>query len=621
MKIEKVSINNFRSIGPSGVEFYPMEGLNVLVGENNAGKSTIVTAITLAFHAIYGDIHINPRDYHKLGSSAIKVSISIRLSESEEEELCEAIMGINDTMRDKLGEQYDRIKQDLFNFLFLRLEIGFIAIQRPNDVSEVSKVLKCGNILYLRGAHVRSVNNFSSGVVLNISDALMDYSKSDAATLADFILDRLQGDDNLILDMRSDIERVIANIMQRNLKNLSEVRVRPVGGMADVLESPDGRETADVLQKLKNSDIPDEVKRWHDIVKTFNKVFPSINIDSVRIGAVAAIRIIQDSLRVPDDLIAMGTIEVIIMLTNIIRPGEHIVTIEEPELHLHPHAQRIIARLIVKYTKQNQIFILTHSDHMVDPRYMPITSYVLVRNVHGETKITQIPNVWFNRRECAKLAVEMQFHGGKEVFFSRHIVLVEGPFEIGMIHGFSQKMGMEFDTKGISVVCVGGKNNFSILIKLCNALGMQYTVVCDNDAVQHVSHKMKIDGKVIPTSSVFSQLFELGILSGSDIIILEELAPKIIIKKIKGKKGPTQCYPDSFIGQLREMAYRYKFVVLPNTSEGVLKNEGCSKLLKDAEFEYGRSKSLQGLYVGINIKSGKIPNTFQEIIKDIYNNV
>lgn len=47
MKLQRVSIKNFKSIPPTGVEIAFRNGLLVLVGKNNAGKSNIIEATSV----------------------------------------------------------------------------------------------------------------------------------------------------------------------------------------------------------------------------------------------------------------------------------------------------------------------------------------------------------------------------------------------------------------------------------------------------------------------------------------------------------------------------------------------------------------------------------------------
>ena len=49
MKLDRITIKNFKSISPNGIEIGFKSGLVVLVGKNNAGKSNILEAAGLLF--------------------------------------------------------------------------------------------------------------------------------------------------------------------------------------------------------------------------------------------------------------------------------------------------------------------------------------------------------------------------------------------------------------------------------------------------------------------------------------------------------------------------------------------------------------------------------------------
>ncbi|MGA7743874.1 MAG: AAA family ATPase [Polyangia bacterium] len=49
MHLAKLSIANFRCFGPSGTCFEFRPGMNVIIGENNVGKTALVDALRILF--------------------------------------------------------------------------------------------------------------------------------------------------------------------------------------------------------------------------------------------------------------------------------------------------------------------------------------------------------------------------------------------------------------------------------------------------------------------------------------------------------------------------------------------------------------------------------------------
>lgn len=86
MHIRKITIKNYRQIGAEPLEVNLKSGLNVVVGENNIGKTTLVEAIALALsYGSFerGSVHLQPSDFH---DQAECVVIQIEFSDLSHEQ-------------------------------------------------------------------------------------------------------------------------------------------------------------------------------------------------------------------------------------------------------------------------------------------------------------------------------------------------------------------------------------------------------------------------------------------------------------------------------------------------------------------------------------------------------
>nr|WP_220131925.1 AAA family ATPase [Pseudomonas sp. B11D7D] len=75
MKISKVTINNFRSIGVAHFDF---DDFNIFVGQNNAGKTNFFEAIEWFFNGTPKSISI--KDLHPKGDTTKTISVKIEFS-------------------------------------------------------------------------------------------------------------------------------------------------------------------------------------------------------------------------------------------------------------------------------------------------------------------------------------------------------------------------------------------------------------------------------------------------------------------------------------------------------------------------------------------------------------
>jgi putative ATP-dependent endonuclease of OLD family len=178
--------------------------------------------------------------------------------------------------------------------------------------------------------------------------------------------------------------------------------------------------------------------------------------------------------------------------------GDAVLGIEEPELYLHPHAQRSLMRQFEQMAVEgNQIFISSHSGHFLDVSRSD--RIVLVEQCEDDEEeiCTQVRTASANqlvaKRQALHPARQMSVTSMQEfirnirtaemteAFFGRVVVIVEGASEREAIPIYARSLGLDFDEHGISIVAAGGKTAIDTLAQLYQAHEIRTYVVFDND--------------------------------------------------------------------------------------------------------------------------------------------
>ncbi len=181
--------------------------------------------------------------------------------------------------------------------------------------------------------------------------------------------------------------------------------------------------------------------------------------------------------------------------------GGAVLGIEEPELFLHPHAQRsLMGQFEGLVAEGNQLFVSSHSGTFLDIT-RPERIVVVECCPDDEDEIcTQVRTT-----TAAKLLTERQrLHPGKsmtetsmraflrnvrtgemaEPYFARLVIVAEGPSEREALPLLCAKLGLLFDEEGVSIIAAGGKTVIDTLVQVYQAHKIPTYVIFDNDAGQ-----------------------------------------------------------------------------------------------------------------------------------------
>lgn len=165
-----------------------------------------------------------------------------------------------------------------------------------------------------------------------------------------------------------------------------------------------------------------------------------------------------------------------------------IFAIEEPELFLHPHAQRRLATALkeIAGTPEHQVLICTHSPHFIDLNFPKRIAIVSKRDCQAGSTVRQSKEELFtgddahDRKQRFQIAAWVNPDRG-ELFFAKKVVLVEGDTEAGVLPFLADRLGC-IDSE-ISVINCGSKYNLPLYITLLKAFQIPYLVIHDEDPV------------------------------------------------------------------------------------------------------------------------------------------
>lgn len=494
MKLSSIEIHNFRSVIDASIEAHDYM---LLVGANNAGKSTILNAL----RAFYDDAKWSADDFPKAGTADKESWVQLKFQLDADEwanladEYKEGVADQSLTVRRYFKSEKGHVQKDQSNIY------GFVKGQLGTDLFYGAKnvgTAKVGQVLYVPALSTPAEQTKMSGPspLRNMLNFLLKkvVSKSDAFKEITAAFEKLnieaRGDDGFLSEISKPLNAAISSWGITFDLNVNAVE-------------------ADVISKsLVSFDFADSSLGGIGFgLESYGHGFQrSVIYELIRLAPTFKDQKKADKKE--------------------FNPSFNLILFEEPEAFLHPSQQESMAYHLRRLGAEEgqQVIITTHSPTFAGKAAEQIGQLVRVQRANGATQTFQPKGVKIkeifdqggellaaleafvadtsvpeDRKKNAKKMItnppqgdiatqEEQFRfqlwldgERSSLFFADKVLLVEGATERGLFNYLLANDWHDLSAQRICLVDVLGKYNFHRYMGLLEAYGIPHGVMLDDD--------------------------------------------------------------------------------------------------------------------------------------------
>jgi putative ATP-dependent endonuclease of OLD family len=517
MYISNIQICNFRNFKKSEIEFN--DGINVIIGHNNAGKTNLIKALSLIIDT-RNSKRLEVDDFHKnltlteLKEKPPKISISIIFKKGKVQEPDDLVTISN--WLTKLDCSYEAILTYEF-FLpekkhgdYLK-EMTLLSDDDPKAIDKAWKALK-HNFIRFYIYKIWGGNPINQTIADNESLQKFDFQFLNA--IRDVERDMLTGRNTLlreVFDFFMDYEIKIDSTKTTDQKH-KEIKDRETlfSNKADIViqELIDRIDAGkkEILSYAKNTGA------------SFNKASPNFEGSATENEMYSVLKMIvqyETGIKIPATHNGLGYNNLIFMSLLLAKMQVNAdvdyldanakvfttLAIEEPEAHLHPAMQYKFLKFLnenKKEKKVRQIFVTTHSTHITSA--VSLDEIICIHNEDGITSVGYPKKVFLNadgtENVKSKKYVQRFLDATKsDMLFAQKVLLVEGISEQLLLSIFANYIGKSLEDNHVAVINVGGRyfTHFLYLFDGSKENTIPKKVICLTD--RDPESKIKPDGK------------------------------------------------------------------------------------------------------------------------------
>jgi putative ATP-dependent endonuclease of the OLD family len=493
--ISDLTLNNFRAFSSETTITFN-DGINVIIGQNNAGKTATIKALDLLFNTnsskklTINDFNRN-QSLTELKQKPPKIRISAKLKESENEEEYsdelvtvanwltkiespyEAYITYEFFLPEANQEEYETLMNDIksedINKYWKAIEHNFLR-------KYISKIY-VGNPDHKNQLQLEEIKRFDFQFLTAIRDVERDLFKGNNSLLKE------------VIDFFMDYD------IKSNSQYDKKEKTQKIGKLKRDFNEKSSELIADLQRRMElgKNEILKYVESTGAGIDDSKPLFDGEILDTELYSALRLIVQKESGIKLPAISNGLGynnLIYISLLLSKMQKNSSNeylgsnskvfsILAIEEPEAHLHPNMQYKFLQFLKdnRTSNVNQIFITSHSPNIAAA--VDLDDILIIQREEEQLNIAY-PGKVFNINEAedmkSKDYVKRFLDVTKaDLFFAENVILVEGVAEQLLIPELAKVLEIDLVDSHTSVINIGGRY-FNHFLKLFDLERSEYAL-------------------------------------------------------------------------------------------------------------------------------------------------